>query len=269
MAVFHCDYRSKVMEGNVSFNVIIPEQCLEDIPTVYLLHGIAGNHDDWFRFSAIERYASERGLAIVMPAAGKSFYTDMVHGPSYYTFITKELCDYVRRIFPLSSKREKNFVCGLSMGGYGALKICLSNPDSYAACGSLSGVPDIYERLKDGANKKVAEAVWGDDYLKKIPGSKDDLYALIEKIQENGQKKPWIFQACGTDDSLYENNLKFKAFVESRDFTYEYGEGPGAHTWDVWDYWIPKALDFFKRYMAENGVKCVNDEQYVQPIVKK
>ena len=270
MAVFHCDYRSKVMEGNVSFNVIVPEQCIEDIPTVYLLHGIAGNQNDWLRFSAIERYAVERSIAVVMPAGDKSFYTDMKYGRKYYTFISEELIEYTRKMFRLSCKREKTFVAGLSMGGYGALKFALSKPDTYAACASISGVPDICSRLEDGiSNRTVAQSVWGEDYLNTVRGSDSDIFELVSRFETSGKPKPWVFQVCGTDDGLYENNLTFKSFIEGKGFTYKFDNGPGAHTWDVWDYWIPYALDFFKEYMRENGVEEYNDKGYTQPIVVK
>ena len=257
------------MEGNVSFNVIVPEQCLEDIPTIYLLHGIAGNEDDWIRFSAIERYAVERSIAVVMPAAEKSFYTDMKYGRKYYSFISGELMDYTRKMFHLSDKREKTFVAGLSMGGYGALKFALSQPDKYAACGTISGVCDIVERFSAGADSIPALAAWGTDYRTTLPGSDDDILELVRRFETNGKEKPWIFQACGTDDGLYANNQHFKKFLEGRGFSYAYGECPGAHTWDVWDYFIPQVIDFFKKYMRENGVEEYIDKEYTQPIVTK
>jgi len=270
MALFRCSYRSKVMEGNVSFNVIVPEQCIDDIPTVYLLHGIAGTEDDWIRFSAIERYAVENSIAVVMPAGAKSFYTDMKYGLKYYSFISGELMDYTRKMFRLSDKREKTFLAGLSMGGYGALKFALSLPDKYAACATISGVCDVAARFKGGAGNSIAAvAAWGEDYENTLPGSDDDNLELVRRFETNGKIKPWIFQACGTDDGLYENNISFKKYLEGRGFVTEYGECPGAHTWDVWDYFIPKVLEFFKRYMKENGIEENVDKAYTQPIVVK
>ena len=125
MAIFRCEYRSSALEATTCFNVILPEGCTEDIPTVWLLHGLSGNQDDWLRFSSIERYANERRLAIVMPYGGDSFFCDMKYGGRYYTHLADELPAYIRRVFPLSAKREKNFAAGLSMGAYGALKLVL------------------------------------------------------------------------------------------------------------------------------------------------
>lgn len=270
MAFFRCDYRSDKLGGNTSFNVIIPEQCIRDIPTVYLLHGISGTQDDWTRFTAIERYAVERSIAVVMPSGDKSYYTDMKYGRKYYSYISEELVEYTRKIFPLSKKREKTFIAGTSMGGYGSLKAALTRPETFAACATVSGVPDIHLRLADGvSNRDVAKAIWGDDYLDVLKGSDSDIFELVKRLEASGGKKPGIYQVCGTEDAFYENNLLFRDFIKERGFRYEYDEGPGGHTWDFWDLWIPRVLDFFKEYMRDGGVEEYIDRDYTQPIVMK
>ena len=47
----------------------------------------------------------------------------------------------VRSFFRVSARREDTFVAGLSMGGYGALKWALHQPERFAAAASLSGRP--------------------------------------------------------------------------------------------------------------------------------
>ena len=56
---------------------------------LYLLHGLSDDHSIWLRRTSIERYASEYGICVVMPAAARSFYTDMKYGQKYYTYIAK------------------------------------------------------------------------------------------------------------------------------------------------------------------------------------
>jgi S-formylglutathione hydrolase FrmB len=67
----------------------------------------------------------------------------MHKGYRYWDFVSQELLHKARGFFPLSSAREDNFVAGLSMGGYGALKLALSLPERFAAAASLSGVTDV------------------------------------------------------------------------------------------------------------------------------
>lgn len=257
MAIFRCEMRSAILNQTTRFNFILPDKCAEDVPVIWLLHGLSGNEDDWIRYTSIERYANDRGLAIVMPYGGKSFFCDMRYGGKYYTYLADELPMYIRRVFPVSSKREKNFVAGLSMGGYGALKLALDRSESYAACAAFSGAVDIYQRFALGDRHELGIQIWGENYLNVIKGSVDDTYALAQKLEAAGKPKPWIFQACGTEDKRYHENQSFRSFIQDRGYVYEYQERPGGHTWDLWDYWIVPALDFFLRCMNENGAQDI------------
>jgi len=130
MALIHCDFFSEALGLSTSMCVILPEPARGQIgmpgserqpsgphPVLWLLHGLSDDHTIWQRRTSIERYVAERGLAVVMPAVARSFYTDMAHGLPYWTFISEELPAAARSFFPLSPAREDNFVAGLSMGG--------------------------------------------------------------------------------------------------------------------------------------------------------
>ncbi len=253
MALFQIHYKSTVMSQEVKFNVIIPDEQTEDIPWVLLLHGLSGNEDDWMRYTAIERYSKEQGYAIVMPAASKSWYSDQVYGLPFYTFITTELIDYVRRVFPLSKKREKTFVAGLSMGGYGSLKIGLNHTDMFSAIASLSGVVDIYHRFRtDGKGRGIgyenmAAGNWGPDYLNVLQQAPNNIYCLLDAMKPDDPMMPKLFLACGSEDHLYPRNEELVQYLSERGFSYEWYKKPGVHKWDVWDYYIPEVLKFFTR----------------------
>ena len=110
---------------------------------LYLLHGLSDDHTAWLRYTSIERYATARGLAVVMPAVHRSFYADEAHGHAYWQFVSEELPRIVAAFFRLSERPEDTFVAGLSMGGYGALKLGLHHPERFAAVASLSGAVDV------------------------------------------------------------------------------------------------------------------------------
>ena len=247
MALFHCTFKSKILEQAAQFNMIIPEECREDIPTVYLLHGLSGNQDDWIRYTSIERYANDHNMAVAMPSADMSYFTDMKYGHKFFTYVSEEFIDYTRHTFRLSRKREKTFIGGMSMGGYVALKIALSKPETFKAVASISGVTDIYYRFSIGGNEEAAKANWGENYLDQLKDTDNDLYVLANRVVESRVDKPWIFQSIGTEDYLYETNLRFKKFMDETDFVYEFHEGPGAHSWEVGDYWAKHAMDFFAK----------------------
>lgn len=234
--------------------VLLPQRSFADAQrkpqkkyrTLYLLHGHSDDHTAWQRWTSIERYVEDLNLAVVMPAVNLSFYTDMAHGSKYWQFISEEVPVIVRDLFPLSSKREDNFVAGLSMGGYGTFKLALSHPERYAAAASLSGAVDISEVVKvkrhDPENKAWLEemrTVFGD--LSKVPGSKHDLFVLAKKVSKSSVK-PRLYQCCGTEDDLYPDNVRFRDAVQKLPLDLTYEEGPGEHNWAYWDKMIQNVL---------------------------
>jgi S-formylglutathione hydrolase FrmB len=211
-------------------------------PTLYLLHGLSDDHTIWQRRTSIERYVSDLGIAVVMPNAGRSFYTDMKHGYKYFTYISEELPEIVQQFFPISNRREDTFVAGLSMGGYGAFKLALSCPEKFAAAASLSGAVDMASRVKSKQIQDTEELqnIFGD--INAIKNSKNDLFHLAKEVSNSNDPKPKLYQCCGTEDFLYEDNINFKKFIESNNFDYTYEEGPGTHEWSYWDAQIQNVL---------------------------
>lgn len=247
MALFQVAFRSNALKVDTYFNVILPESCPEqDIPTLYLLHGMYAGHTYWVRKTCIEQYANERGIAIIMPDGENSFYTDMKHGKRFFTYLADELVDYTRRVFKLSHKREKTFICGLSMGGYGAVRTALKRPEQYAAA-SLSGCLDIVSRVQTCEWTDEAAAIWGDNYKNILAGSEADLFWLIKSFPDSAPR-PRIYSACGLQDKLYGNNLSFRNFMNTvgkeKRFDFKYEEGDGVHNSEFWNRWVVPAIDF-------------------------
>lgn len=248
MALLEATFRSNSLNMDTCFNIILPESCpKEDIPTLYLLHGMHGNHSHWVRKTCIEQYANDRKIAVIMPDGENSYYTDMKYGKKYYTYIADELVDYTRRIFKISKKREKTFICGLSMGGYGAVRTALKKPEQYAAAASLSGVLDIATRVKTCNWTNEAAAIWGDSFKTELAGSDADLLWLIKSFPDNAAR-PRIYSACGLQDTLYNDNITFRDFMytvgREKGFDFKYEEGDGIHNWEFWNKWVVPAIDY-------------------------
>jgi len=239
MALLQCNFSSESLEISASMNVILPQgEKRRPYRTLYLLHGLSDDHSGWCRRTSIERYADALGIAVVMPAVNRSFYTDMSRGAKYWTFVAEELPMIARSFFPLSDRREDNFAAGLSMGGYGAMKLGLSFPDRFAAVASLSGAMDL--------NRLAAENVFPDlsnifEDPSAVPGSSADLFALAEQCAGKPEI-PLLFQACGTEDFLYEDNVRFRDHCRKLGLPLTYEEGPGNHEWGYWDHYIDRVL---------------------------
>lgn len=208
-------------------------------PTLYLLHGLSDDHTTWCRRTNLERYVSELGIAVIMPNAHRSFYTNMAHGERYFDFIADELPQLARSFFHLSDQLEHNHIAGLSMGGYGAFKVGIRRPNLFSSATSLSGVMDVANIDRWFKNEATKNNVFGSP--DKVRGSDDDLFHLIEN---SSSPRPRLLQICGTEDFLYEENLKFKKALNTQSWDYTYHEEPGHHTWDFWDRNIQRALNW-------------------------
>ncbi|WP_426333546.1 alpha/beta hydrolase [Paenibacillus silvae] len=253
MALIKCEFYSDTLGLSTSMHVILPQQTHSQIgmhnvtgsglhPTLYLLHGLSDDDSIWLRRTSIERYVASLGIAVVMPQVHRSFYTDMVEGGRYWTFISEELPALARSFFPLSSQREDNYVAGLSMGGYGAFKLALRKPDQYAAAASLSGALDMAAHM----NNEVPSALQRAELLRifgpEFAGSDNDLIHLLKESKNSQGPRPLLYQCCGTEDFLYEENQTFRKACAETDFELTYEEEPGEHEWGYWDMKIQDVL---------------------------
>ena len=232
---FH--FFSNVLGIETAAYILLPDQhamaqSQEPLPVVYLLHGLSDDHTMWLRQTRVEQYARDKRVAIVMPAANRSFYMDMAHGAKYDTFIAEELPRIIEAFFPVSKQREGRYAVGLSMGGYGALKLGLTRPDRYAAVASFSGALGMDRCFTKYSQERISECadIYGsEEELLKGPGN---LMALAEKADPKTCPKMYI--SCGTEDSLFPDNERFVNAFRDR-LPIQYHTEPGTHSWAFWD----------------------------------
>ncbi len=209
-----------------------------------MLHGASDDQTTWQRRTSIERYASKLGIAVVMPTTHLGWYTNTRYGMDYWTYVSEELPKLCRTFFPqMSDRPEDTLAAGLSMGGYGAWKLALGAGETFGAGASLSGALDL---VASGKRKTVSESrkrfdgIFGS--MEELEGSDDDLIALLQKNVREGRKLPRLYAWCGTEDSLYQDNLR--VWEEARSLGYDLSchETPGDHQWRYWDEYIQVVL---------------------------
>ena len=243
---FELNLRSKELKKDTQVNIIIPDATEPGMSfkTMWLLHGLNGNHTSWMRNTAIERYAAKYNLAVIMPDAERSWYTNTVYGMNYFNFITEELPELCRNTFKfLSDKREDNIVAGLSMGGYGAVKTALSFPERYGTCISLSGSLDITRKGRPcNLNEWRSIFNFNMESPLELEGSEHDLFTLARKNKAEGKPFSSLYLWCGTEDALINVNRSFDELLTSLSVPHEFKESEGDHSWKWWDMHIQNAL---------------------------
>jgi len=250
MARMICDFVSSTLRISTSMTVLMPQSTApgnagtgesgKGVPVLYLLHGLTDDDSMWTRNTSIERYASERGIAVVMPQAAHSFYADEAQGLPYWTFLTQELPELVSSFFRVSTVREDTFVAGLSMGGYGALKWALHEPHRFAFAASLSGVTALDGTAPDGDPwvQGILDRVFGGNTF---AGTGNDLLHLLETVTP--AELPQLLVTCGTGDFLYPQNVRFVEAARHLGIDPQVDFGPGDHDWGYWDTGIQQVID--------------------------
>jgi putative tributyrin esterase len=241
MALIRCDFYSEALEMGTSMTVILPGgDAVDPPPVLYLLHGLTDDHTAWTRFSSVERYAEELGLAVVMPSAGRSFYANEAYGLRFWDFLSAELPERVGQFFRVSPHREDTYVAGLSMGGYGAMKWALREPERFAAAATLSGALDLaYITGHDPRPhvRPLVERVFAD---RTVAGGDEDLMHLI-RIADPASL-PRLMLRCGAEDHLVAQSRRFVAACATAGVDLEAAFEPGEHTWAYWERQLPGML---------------------------
>lgn len=255
MGIFTGEFYAASLRKTTPLRVIFPDPSndvtplLEGEPRVlYLLHGLGGSSAEWCRFSRIEYYAKKYNFIIILPEADRSFYCDVPGGPRYFTYVAEELPALCARWFRLTRDPARTFLAGESMGGCGAVKIALRRPHRYGAVASLSGVLDYTALVR-----RVLAGRWPDMQREEfcaihggsgLPPPEEDPLVLVRQLAAD-PGRPRLLQMCGTEDFLYEDNLRFRRAAEDAGYGHTYREGPGDHEWSYWDKAVQRAFQFF------------------------
>ncbi len=271
MALIQVNFVSHFLFRTVPMQVILPVDKLQwgeqrpvqpqKFKTLYLLHGLLGNYTDWVTGTRIQRWAEERDLAVVMPSGDNAFYVDQPGmGSRYSEFIGKELVEITRRMFPLSDKREDTFIGGLSMGGYGAVHNGLKYADTFGAIINLSGAMHIFE---DNEPKSIGPEMGYFGDMAQARKSDKNPRVQVELLKKRmaadpAAALPKLFMACGTEDSLLSANRTLRDFFRENGLEVTYYESEGGHTWDFWDEYILKALNWLPLDSGKQGINSGN-----------
>ncbi|GIP34906.1 alpha/beta hydrolase family protein [Paenibacillus sp. J2TS4] len=271
MALINCNFFSYTLGMDSSMTVLLPEKRQQPhipnpdkkYPVLYLLHGHSDDNTSWLRKSLIELLVRDYDIIVVMPNAHRSFYTDSKHGHRYFKFFSQELPVVVGNFFPASNKREDNYVAGLSMGGYGALKLALNCPDRFAAAGCLSGAISPSEALEAANRSSMFTVSDFEENFYNVFGGKEementanDLFHVADELDKKDVPKPRIYHSCGKGDPLYNTNIAFRDYMMKRtSFDYTFEESGGGHNWDFWNRELPAMLRKFGIINDPNGLE--------------
>lgn len=239
------NYISKALGRAIDVQVVIPSPVYVDTlsfqpnppvyapkdkyPVIYLLHGVGNDGNAWLSYTQAEMFAEENNIAVVSFGAENKF--DVNNGDDHFEqLIEEELPEMICGYFPISSRKEDTFICGLSMGGYGAFLNYLKKPQRYGAVGILSGAIEKYG---------FANTEAGRDY---------NIHHLIKLQKQRGIPFAPLYVACGEEDFIRDNSLNLKAVLEQQKIGFTWVSEAGyGHEWRFWNAQLEKFMKWLPR----------------------
>ncbi len=230
MSIVTVRFRSEALGKQTSFNVIHPDAGAGPFPVLLQLHGYSDDSFSWLYDSNLARHVAEYPLIVILPDGGTSRYLNLVTHDRfglqrYEDLLIRDIPAEVNRLFHV--RAGKWAIGGLSMGGYGALRLGMKHQQErfasiWAHSAGLRPLdPEFLATLDDPADASVE--TWADRLAGEATG-------------------PRISFDCGIDDDLLEYNRKLDSYLTRIGVAHHYAEHPGAHTWDYWDLHVREAL---------------------------
>ncbi|WP_439425497.1 alpha/beta hydrolase [Oenococcus alcoholitolerans] len=236
------NFFSKSLNMSTTFKMILPDLISDSTKILILLHGMGDDENSWERNTLLDKYLENKSLVVVMPRVDLSYYQNFAKS-AYFDFVAFEILEQMKDVFHLNTARKNTFVAGVSMGGYGALKIVLTFPDKFSACFALSPNTDLLESWQEDSSREAwFSALFKDK--KTFKNSDNNLFNLIKK-PGTGLDKPFIDIECGRKDHFVHRCRSFYEQARKAGFNIVFNTYPNEkHEWSFWDRSIAGIIDF-------------------------
>ncbi|WNH11954.1 alpha/beta hydrolase [Thalassobellus suaedae] len=233
------------MKNRGDITVFVPPgEGLSNLPIVILLHGVYGSHWIWSEKTGIHLKMKswiEAGnidpMIIAMPSDGLwgdgSGYLPL-ENLDFETWIVEDVPNAVVELIPQASDTSKLFIAGLSMGGFGALRLGVKYNDTFSGVSGLSSITTIEDM-----------ALFTDENLSAYHQNEIENESVYATILKHKNKLPSFRFDCGKDDLLIEGNRKLHQQLTDLNIEHTYKENPGKHEWIYWETHIKETIQFF------------------------
>lgn len=245
---------SAAMRQSFDATIVLPDDYVRGnrarrYPVIYVLHGSGGDYTDWTSNSRIGRLADRYHVILVMPDGGhESWYIDSPFDPHsrYETYVGTEVVDWVDVHLRTIATKQGRAITGLSMGGFGALRIALDRPETFGAAGSISGAVDP----RACEDEPGIDRVFGD------PAQHAEFWnsnAIIASARNFERDHIDLTIDCGVSDGFVKSNRTLHERLVALGVPHDYAERPGGHTWTYWSNAIRYQVLFFANGFERNG----------------
>jgi putative tributyrin esterase len=232
---------SESLQAMLWYRIIVPPHLpAEHLSILYFLPGANSGPDDVMDSSQIVDQASAAHLIVVIPQAENSYYTNARHlrHSQWEDAITVDLPYDVATHFPIQHDRHHTGIAGISMGGYGAVKLTMKHPDLYSFTGFMSGALDITRRPPSLLRWFQTTRTWSIFGYRGDIRRSEDVFDLL--IRQPPRPDVQWFASCGKNDPLAPINHGFVNQLNAHAVPVNLLETPGGHDWHSWNIALPE-----------------------------
>lgn len=238
------NFRAESLGGRGDVLLFLPPEFerLAQVPLLLLLHGVYGCQWNWWLNGSIDSIAldmqKKRQLSptmIAMPSDGLwgdgSGYVPHAHA-DYEKWIVDEVPACLGELFPQLDTR-KLFLAGLSMGGFGALRLGMKYASRVTGISAHSSVTHVSQLPRFIPYPEEAFLYAGRTEVD-----------ILHWAKLNRSLLPPIRFDCGIEDSLLDANRELHRALEHLGVPHVYEEFAGGHAWPYWTEHVRRTLAF-------------------------
>jgi S-formylglutathione hydrolase FrmB len=230
-------------------------------PVLYFLHGLGDNEQTLFNSGGmtllddLRRQGKIGDFLIVEPEGRRSFYINSADGSVRYSdFLIREFIPQIETKYRIRPGREARAVSGISMGGYGALRLAFAHPEMFSAVSAQSAalITETPEELDNAAQSgapmgEVLTAVFGDPI--DVGHWNENNPFVLAKKHSAGLHKLSIYFNCGQDDNFgFEKGAAaLHQLLLKEGIAHEYHSYPGDHSLNYFISHFEEVMEFHSR----------------------
>ena len=237
--------KSTALNKRADISVFVPDVPVSELKgMVILLHGVYGSHWAWTLKGGVHQTAQKLinenkmpPMLLVMPSDGLfadgSGYVPHV-SEDYEKWIVEDVVSVVTQ--QIAGRPLPLFLTGLSMGGYGAMRLGAKYSDRFRAFSGHSSVTELGQ---------LSQFVVDVDIRLSVVQTQESVLKCI--LQHKATLPPFRFD-CGKEDILIEYNRQLHEALIQHGIDHQYNEFSGGHEWPYWEEHIVDSLLFFGRF---------------------
>lgn len=234
--------KSAALKRRGDITLYVPPNRTKDMPVVLLLHGVYGSHWSWSLGGGVHQTAhrlieagSMRPMVLAMPSDGlwgdgSGYLPHQV--ANYEKWIVDEVPEAVKIIVEEVSDDSPFFITGLSMGGYGALRLGGTYAHIFKGISAHSAITN-FEQMAQFVEEPLSE--YDFDHNE---------YGVAGALVRNAL--PPLRFDCGLSDSLLDANRLLHDQLVEAGVSHRYEEFEGGHEWTYWEEHVKDSLLFFE-----------------------